>query len=77
MEAPEKIYLTKNLLGELFDGWDALPSDDFISIEYTRTDVFIEKACAFLQDRVEHDSIDYPMATHWLIEDFVKYMKGI
>ena len=41
-----------------------------------REDAFIEKACAFLQDRIEHDSIDYPMATHWLINDFRNYMKG-
>lgn len=68
MEAPEKIYLTKNLLGELHDGWDALPSDVFISVEYTRTDAFIEKATSYIQQ-------------HWIwntkmIEDFKNYMKG-
>lgn len=41
MKAPDKIYLTKNLLGELRDGWDALPSNNFINIEYTRTDALI------------------------------------
>jgi len=45
MEAPEKIYLTKNLLGELRDGWNAQPSEEFTNIEYIRKDAFIRKAC--------------------------------
>ena len=65
MKAPDKIYLTKNLLGELRDGWDALPSDNFINIEYTRTDALIEKACAYL------DSIGH----RYIIDAFRKYMK--
>ena len=67
--APEKIYLqepTKVRTEKKYDN----------DVEYTRTDAFIDKACAFLQDRIEHDSIDYPMATHWLINDFKNYMKG-
>ena len=68
-KSPEKIYLqepTKVRTEKKYDN----------DVEYTRTDYFIEKACKFLQDRIEHDSIDYPMATHWLIEDFRNYMKG-
>lgn len=49
MESPEKIYITKNLLGELRDGWDALPSDTFTNIEYIRTDVFIERATSYIK----------------------------
>lgn len=45
-------------------------------VEFVRKDAFIGKACEFLKDRVEHDSIDYPMATKHLVEDFKKYMKG-
>ncbi|MBO7733183.1 MAG: hypothetical protein J6S67_11535 [Methanobrevibacter sp.] len=70
MKAPEKIY---------FDGESKackLAVFSSCNIEYTRTDAFIEKACAFLRDRIEHDSIDYPMATHYLIDDFKNYMKG-
>ena len=72
MEAPEKIYLNPiqdaltDILSEKTDG----------DIEYTRTDAFIEKACEFLNDRIKHDSIDYPMATVHLIDDFKNYMKG-
>ena len=73
MEAPEKIYLNPiqdaltDILSEKTDG----------DIEYTRTDAFIEKACEFLNDRIKHDSIDYPMATVHLIDDFKNYMKEV
>lgn len=49
MEAPKKIYLTKNLLGELRDSWDVLPSENFTSIEYTNTNAFVEKACEWIK----------------------------
>lgn len=74
--APDKIYLTKNLLGELRDGWNALPSNNFINIEYTRTDVFdafIEKAKEWLKLYIlNHDNID----VYQIGEDFKNYMKG-
>lgn len=44
-------------------------------IEYIRKDIFIKQTYAFLKDRIEHDSIDYPMATEHLIDDYIKYMK--
>lgn len=76
MKAPEKIYIQPSVI-------EQLPYQNIVytkpladnSIEYTRTDAFIEKACAFLKDRIAHDSIDYPMATNSLIEDFKKYME--
>ena len=77
-EAPEKIYLTKNLLGELRDGWDALPAEAFISIEYTRTDAFIEKACEFLKEHREEVRTEDNGIAGWIperfIEDFKEYM---
>ena len=79
MEAPEKIYLQKNTTtdcyGEFWPEWFEARAKDS-DVEYTRTDAFIEKACEFLKDRIEHDSIDYPMATKHLVEDFKKYMRG-
>lgn len=42
MEAPEKIYID-DPTGEFNDHWSVYPNDD--SVEYTRTDVFVEKAC--------------------------------
>lgn len=72
-EAPEKLYFGERDKG-ILNIYSYKESDD--EIEYTRTDAFIDKACEFLKDRIEHDSIDYPMATNHLIEDFKKYMKG-
>lgn len=77
MKAPEKIYLQPSVI-------EQLPHQNIVytkpladnSIEYTRTDAFIEKACEFLNDRIKHDSIDYPMATVHLIDDFKNYLKG-
>lgn len=76
MEAPEKIYLWESeLCGRDYDDeWFDQPLNGD-SVEYTRTDAFIEKVCKFLDDRIKHDSIDYPMATNSLIEDFKKYME--
>lgn len=70
METPEKIYLQDSMstdtIGDLWPEWfDAKVSDN--SIEYTRTDAFIEKAASYIQQ-------------HWIwntkmIEDFKKYME--
>jgi hypothetical protein len=74
MKAPEKIYLSNYNSGVTYN-WhnERLALND---IEYIRTDVFIEKVCKFLDDRIKHDSIDYPMATVHLIDDVKNYMKG-
>ena len=70
-EAPEKVYIEPNLDSI----WGMSERSCESEIEYVRKDAFIEKARTFLKDRIEHDSIDYPMATHWLIEDFINYME--
>ena len=67
-EAPKKIYLTKNLLGELFDRWSALPYENFIGIEYIRTDVFIKMACEWINEYTV-------LSDKWIIEDFKKYLE--
>ena len=72
--APEKIYIHVRANKELGTTWHGKKITNN-GIEYVRKDAFIEKACKFLQDRIEHDSIDYPMATHWLIDDFKEYME--
>ena len=74
MKAPEKIYLSNYSSGVTYN-WhnERLAVND---IEYIRTDAFIEKVCKFLDDRIKHDSIDYPMATPHLIDDVKNYMKG-
>ena len=66
MEAPENIYID-DPTGEFDDHWSIYPNSD--SIEYTRTDSFIEKACEFISRRV------FNCAEGSIIEDFKKYME--
>ena len=76
MKAPEKLYVDSKAIGDnISTTIRTKPQDYPTCVEYTRTDAFIEKACEFLKDRIEHDSIDYPMATKHLVEDFKKYME--
>lgn len=74
MKAPEKIYLTEdNPLKE----WYRAKQVGFDSIEYTRTDAFIEKASEWFKKRYEWIDIDgtrnYDKSA---FEDFKNYMKG-
>ena len=43
MEAPEKLYLSKNIYSTYL--YQVPDPDDDTTVEYTRTDAFIEKAC--------------------------------
>ena len=72
-EAPQKIYLDED------ESWHLTnPNGD--SIEYTRTDVFIEKAAAWLEEHKEAVETEDNGIMGWIpdyfIEDFKKYMKG-
>ena len=72
-EAPENIYLTKNLLGELRDGWDAQPSEVFTNIEYIRTDAFFKKLEEWMAEYISDlASVD----TRILVGSFKNYMEG-
>jgi len=71
MKAPEKIYLRKRNklpLEVVYDKWYETDLQNIYgSVEYTRTDAFIEKATSYIQQ-------------HWIwntkmIEDFKNYMK--
>ena len=71
MKAPEKIYLRKRNklpLEVVCDKWYETDLQNIYgSVEYTRTDAFIEKATSYIQQ-------------HWIwntkmIEDFKNYMK--
>lgn len=75
-EAPEKIYLTKNLLGELRDGWcdtELTLPEGMGQIEYIRADAFIEKACEFIET---YPHLFMGVLRSEVIEDFKNYMKG-
>ena len=80
-EAPEKIYIqsfnvseedTKFDKSKLFfdDIWVEEPEPGQENIEYTRTDAFIEKACAWLENNLQGI-----VGGSIYIEDFRKYIK--
>ncbi len=82
-EVPEKIYLQDSMstdtIGDLWPEWfDAEVSDN--SIEYTRTDAFIEKACDAYCKVCGHFAHTVP--THICrhdcryFSDFKNFMKG-
>jgi hypothetical protein len=71
--APEKIYIQP----DAHDGWFEGNPHSNIFVEYTRTDVFIEKVCEWIKmmwsETNETFKEDY---TGMLIENFRKYMEG-
>jgi hypothetical protein len=73
MKAPEKIYLRKRnklQLEVVCDKWyETDPQNIYGSVEYTRTDAFIEKAAKWIN---EHTSLSEKL----VIENFRKFMKG-
>ena len=81
MEAPEKIYLyPSDRAGENYeDEWGTFPWGENY-VEYTRTDVFIEKACKFIKERLFFEDSWHVEGENCVldkvIEDFKSYMKG-
>ena len=80
MEAPEKIYIHPDIGGrEFLRPWLHRPANDE-SIEYTRTDAFIEKACKFLkyyrQDTCDGTGYIAGIVNDKTIDAFKEYMKG-
>ena len=84
-EAPEKIYLQDSMstdtIGDLWPEWfDAKVSDN--SIEYTRTDAFIRKACEYFRTKKKcvfaciGEDMYHSLLNEEEIEDFKNYMKG-
>ena len=78
-EAPEKIYLVRTT--RIIDEWRQKPSQYAHNIEYTRTDVFIEKACEWLEGHIyeylkTNRTWNEPDYDPKLIGDFRNYLKG-
>jgi hypothetical protein len=76
MEAPEKIWINPSIDLPKLNG--VLDKE---SIEYTRTDAFIEKACVKLK-KLMYDNLMFQGRLHReevidnFVEDFKKYMEG-
>ena len=77
-EAPEKLYCCDKGNGNLFVDYRLFPNDE--SIEYTRTDAFIDKACdAFCKVRCKEcppRSTCTSLGTCKEYDNFVNYMEG-
>jgi len=79
-EAPEKLYLFENPITKTpYDRWLSKRSDKN-DIEYTRTDVFIEKAVAWVKEHKEDVETEDNGIAGWIpdcfIDEFRKYMRG-
>jgi hypothetical protein len=76
MEAPEKIYIHPDIGGrEFLRPWLHRPANNE-SVEYTRTDAFIEKACVKLK-KLMYDNLMFQGRLHReeVINNFVEYFK--
>ena len=78
--APEKIYIHPDIGGrEFLRPWLHRPANNE-SVEYTRTDAFIERACEWLINHNDYicgstnGIVKYDMEQ--LVGDFKNYMKG-
>ena len=80
MEIPDKIYVSTNINGEVFDNswfWHNLHHSD---VEYIRTDAFIDKAIKWLTQNIEHyvsvdEEMDCSEIDLSIYKDFRKAMK--
>ena len=73
--APEKIYLQPSEIKRLpYQNIFCVRQLADNSIEYTRTDAFIEKACEWLDNFYNEDTNSYLIDED--IEKFINYMKG-
>ena len=75
---PEKIYLTSD---EKNSYVFTQKRSDGMGVEYILTDAFIEKACAFIRERLIFDDNAWYIegevtVKDQVIEDFKDYMKG-
>lgn len=69
--APERLYLSKNIYSTYL--YQVPDPDDETAVEYTRTDAFIEKACAWF--RTLDDKEPPYETTEEFIDAFIKAMK--
>ena len=84
-EAPDKLYLSKNIYSTYL--YQVPDSDDDTTVEYTRTNAFIEKACDFFEENIKEEDCKIG-SSEWtelraeyksldsFIRAFVGYMKG-
>lgn len=81
MEAPAKLYLSKNIYSTFI--YQTPDPDDETEVEYTCTNAFVEKACEWIKENITNNPNANSVLVRngcvtlgMLIEDFKKYMKG-
>lgn len=72
MEAPEKLYLSKNIYSTFL--YQVPDPNDEAQIEYSNTDVFIEKAWDWIEDNLL--SSNQQDKSRLYFEQFKRHMKG-
>ncbi len=76
MKAPEKIYIHPDIGGRKFIKPWLIRRASKESVEYTRTDAFIKKACEWLRDNyLKYPNEDCTDTTKFVM-DFKKYIEG-
>lgn len=81
METPEKIYIVDDDLN-IKREWYRTKQVGFDTTEYTRTDVVIEKALNFLDEKFYFNNLHHGIESgvfdseEEMFEDFINYMKG-
>ena len=74
-EAPEKLYLSKNIYSTFL--YQVPDPDDDTAVEYTRTDAFIEKALKFIKTNVDRIvNNQHGVCMGCMDGEFINYMKG-
>ena len=68
-EAPEKLYLSKNIYSTYL--YQVPYPDDDTTVEYIRTDAFVKRACSWLENNLQGI-----VGGSIYIEDFRNYMEG-
>jgi hypothetical protein len=68
-EAPERLYLSETIYSTFL--YQVPDPDDETVVEYTRTDAFVKKACAWLENNLQGI-----VGGSIYIEDFRNYMEG-
>lgn len=75
MKVPEKIYIDHHPFRDEYEEyWYSAPAG-YKSVEYIRTDAFIEKACVWIKEKWD-DNYTMPIIIDSVIEDFKSFMKG-
>ena len=69
MEAPNKLYIGKNIYGTFM--YQLPDPNDKTEVEYVRTDTFIDKACEWLKKNRKNYSSN-ALGEEYLIDDLKK-----